>query len=161
MKKIKLLLIGLMLVVFINNCAGYKPIFGTGNLQFKILQYSLEGEKKLGNKIYSKLYNLTKSIGDEDVKKNIHITINSKKNKNSTSKDSTGKSLAYRIEIITKIIVKDYFGEQIISNKNFIVSESYKVQDQYSETINSENRTIENLINRTYEEILIELSEKI
>ena len=161
MKKVKFFFVGIILILLINNCAGYKPVFGTGNFQFKILNYTLEGEKKLGNQIYSKLYSITKSIKDEDVSKNIDVTINSKKIKEATSKDSAGKTLEFKIEIYTKIIVKDYFGDQIILDKNFIVSESYKVQNQYSETISNENRTIENLINKTFEEILIELSEKI
>ena len=42
-------------------CADYKPIFGSANLEFEIVDYSIEGDKKLGTKIYSKLYNLSKS----------------------------------------------------------------------------------------------------
>ena len=52
---------------FINGCTGYKPIFGSSNLPFKIDEFSLEGDKSIGNKIYSNLYNLSKS--NNDIKK--------------------------------------------------------------------------------------------
>ena len=45
--------------------------------------------------------------------------------------------------------------------KILLSSSSYKVQDQHSETIKLENRTIENLINKTYQDLLIKLSENI
>ena len=61
MKKISYLLISLFLLVNIVACAGYKPIFSSSNLEFKIADYSIIGDKKLGNQIYSKLYNLSKS----------------------------------------------------------------------------------------------------
>ena len=61
----------------------------------------------------------------------------------------------------TKIIVENYLTEDEILNKNFISSSSYKVQDQYSETLKGENQLIENLIDQTYQELLINLSESI
>ena len=142
-------------------CADYKPIFSSANLQFEIADYSIEGDKKLGNKIYSKLYNLSKS--NKNQKGIISVVINIKvlKEKNSTSKDATGKILEYKINLNTKVIVKNYLTNDKLLDKNFISSSSYKVQDQYSETIKRENKVIENLINKTYQELLIKLSENI
>ena len=54
----------------------------------------------------------------------------------------------------------NYLLEENILSHNFIMSSSYKVQDQYSETKKLEERTTENLVNKTYEELLIMLSEK-
>jgi len=53
MKKITFLIISLFLLIYINACAGYKPIFASSDFQFKIADYSINGNKKLGNKIYS------------------------------------------------------------------------------------------------------------
>ena len=43
----------------------YRPkcttIFGSKNINFNIANYSIEGNKILGKKIYSKLFNLSKS----------------------------------------------------------------------------------------------------
>ena len=56
MKKTTFLIISLFLLICINACAGYKPIFASSDFQFKIADYSINGNKKLGNKIYSKLH---------------------------------------------------------------------------------------------------------
>ena len=37
---------------------------------------------------------------------------------------------------------------------------SYKVQDRYAETLNLENKTLENLVNKTFQDLLIAMSEK-
>ena len=161
MKKTTFLIISLFLLICINACAGYKPIFASSGFQFKIADYSINGNKKLGNKIYSKLYNLSKSNKNQKETTSVVINIKVLKEKKSTSKDATGKILEYKIKLNTKIIVKNYLTNDKLLDKNFISSSSYKVQDQYSETIKLENLVIENLINRTYQELLIKLSENI
>ena len=161
MKKITTLPFLFAILICIYACADYKPIFGSTNLQFEIADYSVEGDRKLGNKIYSKLYNLSKSNKNQKETTSVVINIKVLKEKNSTSKDATGKILEYKINLNTKVIVKNYLTNDTLLDKNFISSSSYKVQDQYSETIKLENLVIENLINRTYQELLIKLSENI
>ena len=161
MKKITTLPFLFAILMCIYACADYKPIFGSTNLQFEIADHSVEGDKKLGNKIYSKLYNLSKSNKNQKETTSVVINIKVLKEKKSTSKDATGKILEYKINLNTKVIVKNYLTNDKLLDKNFISSSSYKVQDQYSETIKLENKVIENLINKTYQELLIELSENI
>ena len=161
MKKITTLPFLFAILLCIYACADYKPIFGTANLEFEIVDYSVEGDKKLGNKIYSKLYNLSKSNKNQIETTSVVINIKVLKEKNSTSKDATGKILEYKINLNIKVIVKNYLTNETLLDKNFISSSSYKVQDQYSETIKLENKVIENLINKTYQELLIKLSENI
>ena len=161
MKKITTLPFLFAILICIYACADYKPIFGSTNLQFEIADHSVEGDKKLGNKIYSKLYNLSKSNKNQKETTSVVINIKILKEKNSTSKDATGKILEYKINLNTKVIVKNYLTNDTLLDKNFISSSSYKVQDQYSETIKLENKVIENLINKTYQELLIKLSENI
>ena len=161
MKKITYLFISLILLINIGACAGYKPIFGSSNLSFKIADYSIIGDKKLGNQIYSKLYNLSRSTKNTSEAKDIYILINVLKNKNATAKNSAGKILAYKINLSTTVTVKDFITDNQILNESFVISSSYKVQDQYYETIKLENKSIEDLINKTYTDLLIKLSENI
>ena len=161
MKKISYLLISLVLLINITACAGYKPIFGTANLKFKISDYSIEGDKKIGNMIYSKLHNLSKLNKDNNEAKNVELIINILKEKNATTKDKAGKILAYKINLTTTIKLKDFYSGNEILNEIFSYSASFNVQDQYSETIKLENKSIENLIDKTYKELLIKLSESI
>ena len=75
MKKIFYLLTTFVLLIYIESCTGYKPIFGSSNLEFKIADYSILGDKKLGNKIYSKLYGISKSTKDDQNVKHIDLLI--------------------------------------------------------------------------------------
>ena len=161
MKKIFYLLISFIILINIGACAGYKPIFGSSNLEFIIADYSISGDKKLGNQIYSKLYNLSQSAKKNSETKNIYLLINVSKDKNATAKDSAGKILGYKIKLSTTITIKDVMTGNEILNENFSFSSIYKAQDQYSETIKFENQTTQNLINNTYQDLLIKLSEKL
>ena len=160
MKKITYLIISLIFLNFINACAGYKPIYTT-NLQFEIADYSIKTNKKLGRKIYSKLYNLSKSNKKNAKTKSITVIIDATKNKNATAKDNAGKVLEYRIILISNIIIKDYLTDDEILSQTFSYSSTYIVQDQHSDTIKFENKSIEDLINKTYQNLLIKMSKSI
>ena len=158
MKKILYLLISFIILINIGACAGYEPIFGSSNLEFKITDYSISGDKKLGNQIYSKLYNLSRSTKKTSETKNIYLLINVSKDKKATAKDSAGKILGYKINLSTTITIKDVMTGNEILHENFSVSSIFKTQDQYSETIKLENQTTQNLINNIYQDFLIKFS---
>ena len=158
MKKITYLIISVIFLNFINACAGYKPVYTT-NLQFEIADYSLKENKKLGRQIYSKLYNLSKSHKKNTNTQSIAIIIGITKNKAGTVKDSTGKILEYIITLSSNIIIKDYLTNDEILNQSFSYSTSYNVQDLYSETIKLEQRSIKDLIDKTYNNLLAKMSE--
>ena len=157
MKKIAYLIIAIVFLNFINGCAGYKPIYTT-NLQFEISDYSIKTNKKLGKQIYSKLYNLSKSTTKNAETKSTTIIIDTTKNKTATAKDNAGKVLEYRIILINNIIIKDYLTDDEILNQTFSYSSTYKVQDQHSDTIKFENKSIEDLIDKIYQNLLIKMS---
>ena len=158
MKKITYFIISFILLVYINACTGYQPIFGSSNLQFEIADYSIIGNKKLGNQIYSKLYSLSKVNKNNANAQSIYISIEVSKGKDVTAKNATGKIIEYRVSLNTNIIVKNFLTNTIILNQKFISSSSYTVQDQHSETIKLENKNIENLLNKTYQDLLIIMS---
>ena len=161
MKKIANLIFVFTLLIFINGCAGYQPIFGSTSLQFEISNYDIEGDKILGNKIYSKLSNLSKSKKVNSDTKNLDLLVNVTKTKSVTTKDSSGKILEYKINLNTKIKITDLITGKKLLEQNFNSSLNYKIQDQYSDTIKLENQTIENLLNKTLQEILVDLSRNI
>jgi len=158
MKKIAYLIITIIFLSFINACAGYKPIYTT-NLQFEITDYSLKNNKKLGRQIYSKLYNLSKSNKQNTNTQSITIMIDITKNKAASAKDSAGKVLEYRNLLSSNIIIKDYLTDDEILNQNFSYSSTYRVQDKYSETKKIENKSTKDLINKTYQNLIIKMSE--
>ena len=158
MKKITYLIISIIILIFINACAGYKPIYTT-DLKFRIADYSIKSNKKLGRQIYSKLYNLSKLNENNSEVLSVYITVDATKDKKATAKDSAGKILEYSIILHSNIMIKDYLTNEEILNQNLSYSSTYKVQDQYSETIIQENNSIENLINKTHQNLLLKISE--
>ena len=161
MNKITHTTIAIFLFLFINGCSGYKPVFTSQNFKFEISDYLIKGNEMLGNRIYNNLYNLSQSnAGNENLKK-ISIEINVKQDKKATVKDSSGKILEYKININTLVVVKEFMTSNEILNNNFDYSASFKVQDQHSETIRLENQYTDNLIDFTFNDLLIKLSENI
>ena len=158
MKKISYFIIPIIFFNFIIACAGYKPIYTT-NLQFEIADYSLVSDKKLGKKIYSKLYSLSKSNKKNENIRSITIIIDTTKNKEATVKDSAGNVLEYRNFLNSNIIIKDYLTDDEILNRKFSYSSTYSTQDNYSETKKLENKSTNDLINKIYQDLLIQMSE--
>ena len=160
MKKFFYIILPYILIVLISGCAGYEPIFSSTNFKFKIVNYSIDGEEIIGKRIYSKLYSASASEKTDEVR-NIEITLNILKDKNETARNSAGKIIEYKITLNAKIVVEDFMTKDEVLNQSFTSSLSYKVQDQYSDTLKLENQTIENLVNNIYEKLLIQLSEKL
>ena len=79
MKKIIYFFVAFSLLIIISNCAGYKPIFSPGNLQYKISDYSITGESQIGNTIYNKLKRISES--NDNNARSIKININAQKDK--------------------------------------------------------------------------------
>jgi hypothetical protein len=160
MKKINNIILGFLLIIYTAGCVGYEPIFKSKKLPLIISDYTIEGETLLANKIYSKLNGLLKTNDGNDDLKKIDITINVIKNKNISSKDSAGKILEYRINIDAKIEVTNTMNSNEILNQNFMSSVTFKTQDQYSDTLKLEKKTVDDLINKIYQDFLIKLSAK-
>ena len=58
MKKRYFLILSLILIFFISGCTGYKPLFNSSSLMIEIKNYTIEGDKESGERIYLKLANL-------------------------------------------------------------------------------------------------------
>ena len=158
MKKIAHLICSFVIIIFITECTGYKPIFGSTKLQFEISDYSIEGNTMIGNQIYSKLNNLSKSNKNNNNIRGITFYINSSTEKIGLAKNSAGTIIEYKIVLKSEIQIKDYTSDKNIISETFVSSINYKTQTNYSETLNLENQSIENLINNTFQELLIKLS---
>ena len=158
MKKINSIL---FMFIFLNQCSGYKPIFASSDVQFKISDYHITGNKMLGNKVFSRLNSISRFNKNNDSIESVEIFLDVKKSKNSTSKDSSGKTIEYKISLSAEVEVKDFLNEENILKQNFTSSLSYKIQEQYSDTLKQEQITTDNLINNLSQDILINLSKNI
>ena len=158
MKKI---ICSICLLIFLSSCSGYKPIFVSTNLQFEIADHLIEGDKVLGNKIFSKLERLSKSKKNDQNVTRINILIRTSKEKKAGAKDSAGNILNYKITLSTEVEAIDFVTNDKILNQTYTSSLNYKVQDQYSDTVKLENKSIDDLLNKIFGELLIQLSQNI
>ena len=158
MKKIIFIIISSILFFCSSSCSGYKPIYSSSNFNFKIEDHSIKGDERLGNLIYRKLYSISLSNDNNTAAQSIILSIETNKEKKSTVKNNAGKVLEYEINLNTKIIIDDFLSDKRLLDQNFNYSISYKVQDEHSETIKLENKNIENLIDKTYQDMLMKIS---
>ena len=159
MKKIIFLIISIILVFYLNACTGYKPIYSSSNSNFIIEDNSIKGEERLANSIYRNLYNISTSNKNKPAARSISLSIETTKERRATVKNSAGKILEYEINLNTHIIIKDFLTDKRILNQNFNYTISYKVQDAHSDTLKLENKNIDNLIDKTYQDVLIKISD--
>ena len=160
MKKIIFLnFVFIILFLFASGCTGYKPIYSTSNFNFKIEEHVIKGDIKLGNLIYRKLNNISLSNKNNPDLRSITISIESKKGKRATVKNSVGNILEYEINLDTNITINDFLTDKKIFEQNFNYSIGYKVQDEHSDTLKLENKNISNLIEKTYQDALIKISQ--
>jgi hypothetical protein len=147
--------------IFFTSCGGYKPIFSSKNLNFKISSHLVSGDKRLGNQLYTKISKGAQNNKDQKSPYNFNIFINISKNKEATVKNTTGKILEYKIILNTNFKAEDAFTKEEFINSQFNYSISYKVQDKHFDTIKTENKAVEDLISKISQEILIKISETI
>lgn len=157
MNKVIYIFLSFFILINISNCSGYKPIFDSSNFKFKIADHSMAGDIKLSNQIYSELYSVSNK--NNPSAQSIRITIQVNKDKIATVKDSAGKILEYKINLNTIVDARNYLTNDIIFKNTFIESASYKVQEQHSETVKLENKNLQNMVNKTAQDILIKISE--
>ena len=161
MKKKLLIVASFFIFICLNACTGYKPIYSSSNVHFTIADYSIKGDKKLGNQIYSKLLNISKYNKNNPTAQSIKISIETSKEKIATVKNAAGKIIEYKINLNAFINVEDYLTDKSLLNQNLNYSSSYKVQKLNSETVILEKKTTENLVNQIYENLLIRITENI
>ena len=155
MKKVTYPIFSFILLIVMNGCVGYEPIFGTTNLQFEIVDYSIEGNKILGKKIYTKLYSLSKKDSNNPTTKLIDLSVQSSENQEATVKDSTGKIKEYKISLRTIVKIKDYLTEDLLINETIVSSSAYKIQNTRSKTLALKNKTIDTLLDNNFEKLLV------
>ena len=160
MKLYNYLILLFTLTILVNGCSGYKPIFNSANLNYKISEHLIKGDKVLGNQLYKKIKKSSETNNNQEAK-SISVAINISKIKEATVKNSAGKILEYKVIINTDIIISDARNNDEILKQKFNFSSSYKAQDQYSETKRLENNIINNLLDRTFEDLIIKMSENI
>ena len=146
MKKI----IFISLIIFLSNCAGYKPIFTSDQTNFYIEKIEISDDSKLVRKLIKDL----KPYSVENGKQSITLKLNLDKQENVIMKDAKGDPASYeiKIELNVDVITKDD------TNKlNFKENFTFNNQSNKFELNQYKKNTETNLINKIFENLILEL----
>ena len=137
--------------LILSNC-GFKV--SNDNLNFKISDISLAGDKKVNYLIKNKLL----MASDNENKNLIQLKISTKKLKSIKEKNISNQITKYEITVNTQV--------ELLSLKTGVMTEFtltksgfYDVSSKYSETLNQERNLIKLLVNEISEGILDNLSD--
>ena len=148
MKKICLL----VLVLFLTNCSGYKPIFSTKDVNFFIDQIIITDNDKISYKIKKKL----KPYSSENTNKiKINLNINSSKEIKIIAKDNKGDALMFNLIINSSI---EILSNDIIEKKyKFVEKFTFKNQANKFELEQYKRSLEEELIDKIFEKLILNL----
>ena len=131
MKKI---LISALLFLMLANC-GFSPIYSVSNSQkVDINIQSVEGDRLINNQIVSELNRIDDNLSENK----FNININTLYNKSISSKDTTGATSSYQLDVVSEITIgsKDSI-EKIKITEKFIMDKNNNTIDErdYERTI--------------------------
>ena len=147
MKYLKLILI-LFAIIFLNSC-GYKKLNSEKFNNFKIDKLEISGEKKLAYK----LKNNIEIYSSESSKFIYDIKINLISNKQAKIKNTAGKATRYTTELQADTSIINTNTKNVYS-KTFSSTSDYDIGSTHSDTLNNEEKAIENNLNYISNEII-------
>ena len=139
----------IIFLFFLNGC-GYSPVFSK-KTNFSIIELAVNGDKKINKIIINKLNNY-KGL---EAEKSFLVIINNKFDKQISSKDSKGNPKTFKINVTSKIKVKNSNGE--IYETMFSKSINYDNKSDKFDIKKYEAEIIKNFGNKISEEIIIYL----
>ena len=146
MKKIILI----SLIIFLSNCAGYKPIFTSDQTNFYIEKIEISDDSKLVRKLIKSL----KPYSVENGKQSITLKLDLNKQENVIMRDAKGDPASYVIKIELNVDVITSDG----TNKlNFKENFTFNNQSNKFELNQYKKNTETNLINKILENLMLEL----
>ena len=146
MKKI----IFISLIIFLSNCAGYKPIFTSDQTNFYIEKIEISDDSKHVRKLIKSL----KPYSVDNGKQSITLKLDLDKQENVIMKDAKGDPASYEIKIELKVDVITMNGANKLNFKeNFTFNnQSNKFElNQYKKNMET------NLMNKIFENLILEL----
>jgi len=145
--------IALLIILLILPACGYHPIYQNMQLEdYSFKNITLEGDIEINSRIINSL-----SIKENLLKKELpSLFLKSSYKTEETSKDSRGVTDSYRstLEVILKIIE----NEEIIRDKNFLISLNYSNNENKFNLIEYQNRIKSQLLDSIIEDVFLYLS---
>ena len=120
----------------LNNC-GFKPIYGSKNSNFEIIEIINENE----NKNSFAIEKMIMALSNQEAMRKVKLEMNYKQTVSTILKDSKGDPSKKKLSISVNLIVKNE-KDNVLTNKNFSEEFSYDVQsDKFNMTQYEDNIT--------------------
>ena len=149
--KILLCFYFILFLIFLSSC-GYQSLLNENSKKFGIKSFNIEGNERLAQVLKNNL------VGPKNKSNNLILDINARKNRSIANKDSTGKITEYNLKITFDLTATESISRKKVLSKTFSLDGNYKASDLYTDTINRENKIINELTESIAAQILTDLS---
>ncbi len=146
----------LFVILFFNllQGCGYKPLLTSKNQNFSISDVNIFGDKKLSRKLGN---NFSEVDGTNN---NLILEIKGSKQKVVSNKTSIGATSEYTVTISFDLKVISKKDMDVVFSETFSRSEAFKASNVHLDTLNRENKIVDNSIKDIADEITKRLNVK-
>ena len=144
----KFLISIVILSIILTNC-GFKPIYGSKNSNFEIIEIINENE----NKNSFTIEKMVMALSNQEAEKKVKLEMNYKQTFSTILKDNKGDPSKKKLSISVNLIVKDE-KNNVLTNKKFREEFSYDVQSDKFNMAQYEDNITNNLNNKVSNDII-------
>ena len=132
----------------LSNC-GFKPIYGSKNSNFEIIEIINENE----NKNSFTIEKMVMALSNQEAVKKVKLEMNYKQTFSTILKDNKGDPSKKKVSITVNLIVKNE-KDNVLINRNFSEEFSYDVQSDKFNMAQYEDNITNNLNNKVSNDII-------
>ena len=144
----KFLISIVILSIILTNC-GFKPIYGSKNSNFEIIEIINENE----NKNSFAIEKMVMTLSNQGAVNKVKLEMNYKQTFSTILKDNKGDPSKKKLSISVNLIVKNE-KDNVLTNKNFKEEFSYDVQSDKFNMAQYEDNITNNLNNKVSNDII-------
>ncbi len=137
-----------ILSIMLTNC-GFKPIYGSKNSNFEIIEIINENE----NKNSFTIEKMVMALSNQEAVKKVKLEMNYKQTFSTILKDNKGDPSKKKVSITVNLIVKNE-KDNVLINRNFSEEFSYDVQSDKFNMAQYEDNITNNLNNKVSNDII-------
>ena len=147
----RLIIITISLIIFLSSCS-YEKMNSPDQKKFHIVDIYVEGEKRTAFLVRKKIIRYSSLKSGNKIKINIILA----SNKEIQEKNTQNKVTRYKLNMSAQVEIKDLVSGSEYK-RSYNASQSYNVEDRYSNTVNNSKEANNNLIEIIVDEILDQL----
>ena len=144
----KFLISIVILSIILTNC-GFKPIYGSKNSNFEIIEIINENE----NKNSFTIEKMVMALSNQEAEKKVKLEMDYKQTFSTILKDNKGDPSKKKLSISVNLIVKNE-KDNVLTNKNFREEFSYDVQSDKFNMAQYEDNITNNLNSKISNDII-------